>query len=295
VSGAPVRVRHFTDPACPFAFSAERHRQRLRWLYGDQIEWTLHLVVLREERPAPEDWPTDRHDAGRRRLFEENGMPLDWSVPPPASSSWPACLAVAAARRHSDDRACARILRALRVRAMAQLAPDEDAVIDGAIREAGLEPTEVRDWMADPDVEADLRRDMAEARSPSAAARAQDYKLGGPAGERRYSCPSYEFFRTAPAPPDWAVAARFDLPGYRPLEAYETTLANIAPELTRRADPSSVGEVLRWAEWPLATAEVAAVCERPIADVRAELARSEARFRPAGGDGYWSLPREAHP
>ena len=54
-----------------------------------------------------------------------------------------------------------------------------------------------------------------------------------------------------------------------------------------RADPSSVDEVLAWAEMPLATAEVAAVCHREIPDVRAELARV-ARFEPVGGDGYWS-------
>jgi hypothetical protein len=38
---------------------------------------------------------------------------------------------------------------------------------------------------------------------------------------------------------------------------------------------------------PIATAEVAAVCDREIADVRAELARV-ATFLPVGGDGYWT-------
>ncbi len=45
--------------------------------------------------------------------------------------------------------------------------------------------------------------------------------------------------------------------------------------------------MLAWAGIPLATAEVAAVCDREIPDVRAELART-ARFEPVGGDGYWS-------
>jgi len=78
-----------------------------------------------------------------------------------------------------------------------------------------------------------------------------------------------------------------DLPGFRPVEAYETALANIAPELTRRPDPEHVDEVLDWAEMPLATAEVAAVCDRPVTDVREELAHVAA-FEPVGGDGYWS-------
>ena len=32
-----VEIELFTDPACPFAFSAEPIRQRLRWHYGDQL------------------------------------------------------------------------------------------------------------------------------------------------------------------------------------------------------------------------------------------------------------------
>ena len=45
--------------------------------------------------------------------------------------------------------------------------------------------------------------------------------------------------------------------------------------------------MLRWAGMPIATAEVAAVCDRDVADVRAELARV-ATYLPVGGDGYWT-------
>ena len=65
------------------------------------------------------------------------------------------------------------------------------------------------------------------------------------------------------------------------------TLADLAPELERRGDPESPAAVLAWAGIPLATAEIAAVCDRDIADTRAELGGS-ARFDPVGGDGYWS-------
>jgi hypothetical protein len=64
------------------------------------------------------------------------------------------------------------------------------------------------------------------------------------------------------------------------------TLADLAPELDRRDDPESPAAVLAWAGMPLATAEIAAVCDRDIADVRAELERS-ARIDPVGGDSYW--------
>jgi hypothetical protein len=138
-----------------------------------------------------------------------------------------------------------------------------------------------------PEVEEALRADMRSARSPSPASRAQDYKLGGPSEERRYTCPSYELVRATPPPADWPTAQRVDLPGFRPVEAYEAAIANLAPELARRPDPGSVQEVLAWAGVPLATAEVAAVCDLEPADVRGELARA-ARFEPVGVDGYWS-------
>ena len=57
--GAPVLIRHYTDPSCPFAFSAERQRLRLEWLYGAQLEWELHMVVLSDERPG-EGFPPER-------------------------------------------------------------------------------------------------------------------------------------------------------------------------------------------------------------------------------------------
>jgi hypothetical protein len=138
-----------------------------------------------------------------------------------------------------------------------------------------------------PEVEAALQADMTASRSPSPASRAQDYKLGGPDGERRYTCPSYELLRETEPPEDWPTAMRVDLPGFRPVEAYEAAIANLAPELTRREDPRTPAEVLEWAGVPLATVEVAAVMDREAADVRGELARS-ARFEPVGVDGYWS-------
>ena len=55
---APVLIRHFTDPSCPWAFSAERQRLRLLWLYGEQIDWQLHVVVLSEH--VPEDSTPER-------------------------------------------------------------------------------------------------------------------------------------------------------------------------------------------------------------------------------------------
>jgi predicted DsbA family dithiol-disulfide isomerase len=283
-AGAPVLIRHFTDPGCPFAFSAERQRLRLLWLYGDQIDWELHMIVLAEERMT-DAFPPSRMSATRRRLQLLYGMPIDWR-PVEAAASAPACRAVVATRLHAPDREAA-LLRRLRVLNFSAFDLDDPNVIARAASEALIDPEELAVWLADPAVEPALREDMRAARSPSPASRAQDYKLGGPPEERRYTCPSYEMVRATEPPEDWPTASRVDLPGFRPVEAYEAAIANLAPELERRADPSSVEEVLAWAGMPVATAEVAAVCDREIADVRTELARV-ATFQPVGGDGYWT-------
>jgi predicted DsbA family dithiol-disulfide isomerase len=284
-NGTPVRIRHFTDPGCPFAFSAERQRLRIEWLYGDQLSWSTHLIVLAEEPPT--SFSPERIADGRRKLHERYGMPMAWTPLPSAAATEDACRAVVAARLHAPDR-CGALLRRLRVLNFAGHPLDDPAIIARAAAGAGIDAGELEAWMREPEVEEALRADMRAARSPSPASRAQDYKLGGPAEERRYTCPSYELERVAPAPEDWPTAGRVDLPGFRPVEAYEAAIANLAPELERRPDPSGVEEVLAWAGMPLATAELAMVCDRDIADVRDELARV-ARFEPVGGDGYWSL------
>jgi hypothetical protein len=53
------------------------------------------------------------------------------------------------------------------------------------------------------------------------------------------------------------------------------------------SSPQSVEEVLEWAGEPLATAEVAAICEIEHAEARTELARV-ARQDAVGPDGWWT-------
>ena len=279
-----VLIRHYTDPSCPWAFSAERQRMRLLWLYGEQLDWELHMVVLSEE-PRPDASP-ERLSASYRRLAVMYGMPIDWREPVRVAPSIHACRAVVATRLRWPEKEAA-ILRRLRVLNFAGELLDDSDTLELAAGQAGLPVAELAAWADAPEVERALRADMKAARSPSPASRAQDYKLGGPDGERRYTCPSYELLRHTDPPADWPTARRVDLPGFRPVEAYEAAIANLAPELTRRADPGTAAEVLEWAGVPLATAEVAAVMDREPADVRTELARC-ARFEPVGVDGYWS-------
>src|SRR6476661_2406118 len=106
-----MEIELFTDPACPFAFSAEPIRQRLRWHYGDQLSWRLTMIVL-----TLEPGEAEKLAAGAPGLQRKYGMPIDPAPYARPSSSEPACRAVVAARLNSASEAL--LLRRLRVRRM---------------------------------------------------------------------------------------------------------------------------------------------------------------------------------
>src|SRR3954463_7760298 len=94
-----LKLTLFTDPACPFAFSAEPVRRQLQWHYADQLEWTLRMVVL-----TLEPGESARLAGGAPGRQRRSGMPIDPQPYAREFSSEPACLAVVAARLHAPDR-----------------------------------------------------------------------------------------------------------------------------------------------------------------------------------------------
>src|SRR4051794_15953175 len=103
---AEVLITEFTDPGCPFAFSAEPFRRKLEWLYGDRIEWRPRMVVLAE---APDEYLAKGFDPPKqaksfKRLADDYGMPMDTRERPRMAATAPACRAVVAARLHAPDR-----------------------------------------------------------------------------------------------------------------------------------------------------------------------------------------------
>jgi len=263
-----IDIELFTDPACPFAFSAEPIRQRLRWHYGEGLRWRTTMIVLTLE-PGEDK----KLQAGAPGLQRKYGMPIDPSPYPVPSSSEPACRAVVAARLNAPEFE-QRLLRRLRVRRMDGGLLDDPALIAAAATDIGLDPETLRRWTDSPGVEDALQDDITRARRPTDAARALDHKLGGPPSERRYTAPSYEFS---------AGGRTFSLPGFNPIEAYEAVIANLDPTLPRRPQPERVAELLAWFDEPLATAEVELIMGRPA---RTELGRV-AQPIPAGADCYW--------
>ena len=279
---AAVRITEYTDPGCPWAWSAEPFRRRLQWLYGESIDWQERMVGLSE---APEDYEEkgftpEKQAAAFAKISERHGMPIDTSERPRMAATVPACRAFVAAQLNAPAKA-RQLLRCLRVGHFSGGLLDEPATIESAAAEAGLDPDELARWMEQEETERALREEMKAARQPIAAARVLDEKLAGWSGGRRYTCPSYEIER----PQD---EVRIAVPGFQPFAVYDVILANLVPGLEREESGPSVEEVLRWAGTPLATREVAEVTQLSDREAREELGRV-AEERHLGSDGLWKL------
>jgi predicted DsbA family dithiol-disulfide isomerase len=280
---ADVRITEYTDPGCPWAYSAEPFRRRLQWLYGEDVEWEVRMVVLAS---SPDEYlergfTPAKQAAAFKVISRDHGMPIDTAPRPRMAATRPACLAVVAARLHAPEVA-ALLLRCLRVHNFAGDALlDEPEMLELAAASADIDAAELVKWMGDPRAEQALEEDMAAAREPMHAARVLDYKLANWSGGRRYTCPSYEVTRLA----DGVTIA---VPGFQPFAVYDVLLANLVPGTGRRAAPDSVPEVLRWAGAPLATLEIAVLADLEQSDAREQLGRV-ADERHVGADGFWTL------
>jgi predicted DsbA family dithiol-disulfide isomerase len=277
-----VQITEFTDPACPWAYSAEPFRHRLNWLYEGSLEWEPRMVVLAntvEEQEEKGFTPEKLADA-YHQIAHDHRMPIDTRLRPYVAPSRAACKAVVAARLHSDPLTTRRILRGLRIRNFAGEMLDEDSTILAAAAAAGV-GDEIEAWLADSAVEDELERDATDARRPSPAARVLDHKLANWSGGRRYTCPSYEITRLS----DGVTIA---VPGFQPFAVYDAILANLVPGLERRSAPESAAEVLAWTGTALSTQEVAVVCDVGYDAAREELGRVATQTF-VGADGFWAL------
>ena len=279
---ADVCITEFTDPTCPWAWSAEPFRRRLDWHYGEHLEWRVRVVGLSEsgEDNIEKGLTPEKLSSEHKKVAATHGMPIDTSVHERVAASVPACRAIVATRLNSPDHT-RRLLRRLRVLNFSGPLLDEPETIAQAATEAGLDPGELGLWIEQPEVEAQMREDMAAARRPMPAARVLDHKLANWSGGRRYTCPSYEITRLSDG-------VTISVPGFQPFATYDVVLANLVPGLDRTESPERVEQVLAWAEVPLASQEVATVCCIDRNEAREALGRV-ATEEHIGADGLWTL------
>jgi predicted DsbA family dithiol-disulfide isomerase len=276
-----VKVTIYTDPGCPFGFNAQRQEAQLVWHYGHGLDITRRMIVLTDKSSSYEERGLSREMVARNseRLRSTYGMPMRTEPPERMSATIDACRAYVGARLGDPARADL-LLRALRRRAFSEgRALDDPDTITEAGSEVGIGAEALQAWMADDKVEAALREDMAATRAPVPEALALSHRLSKSDGGWRYSTGSAVFERGE---------RRVVMPGFQPFAVYEVAMANVAPDLKRRPSPRSVEDVLSWASYPLATAEIAELRGVGLEAAREELDGAGAELDPAAGDGYWS-------
>jgi len=276
-----LEVTIYTDPGCPFGFSAQRQETQLLWHYGEDIDVLRRMIVLSEKTSSFEDLGLSREmvAGNAKRLRASYGMPMLTEPADRLAATIQACRVYVGARLHEPARADL-LLRALRRRAFAEGRPlDERDTIHAAGGDAGIAADTLDAWSADELVERALREDMAATRAPLPEALALAHRLSRSAGGLRYSTASAVFERGD---------RRVVMPGFQPFAVYEVAIANAGPEIARRPPPETVDEILSWAPYPLATAEVAELRGIAIDQARDELQGAGAMLAAVAGDGYWS-------
>lgn len=102
-----IHVAYFTDPLCPWSWGAEPHLRRLEVEFSDQVRITYVMAGMSRELDAAKKLSSTLD------VIAETGMPADlriWLEHPPRSS-YPACLAVKAAYEQKLDEPFLRRLR----------------------------------------------------------------------------------------------------------------------------------------------------------------------------------------
>jgi 2-hydroxychromene-2-carboxylate isomerase len=286
-----IGVTHFTDPGCPWAYSAWPAHATLKWRYGEQLDWTLAMIGLTEDAAqyAARGYTPTRSAVGYER-FRRFGMPFQITPKARLSATSPACRAVVATRLAAPglEEAALRALQFAQFTTTGTLDdPDTLRSALGAID--GLDAAAIVGSIDDLDVVAAYQADRARARAAAGSPTEFQGRAANTDGAVRYTAPSLVF----EAPDRQGLEAG----GFQPIEAYDVVIANLDPTLERRPPAGDPVEVLDTFPFAMTTAEVAAVMTEhlgvpDLAAVGAGLitATGEGRVarRPAGDGSLWA-------
>jgi protein-disulfide isomerase-like protein with CxxC motif len=286
-----MQVTHFSDPGCPWAWSAGPAFATLRWRYGDQLQWRHVMIGLSAtaEQYERRGYTPERQARGYRS-FRWRGMPFTTEPRERMHGTWAMCRVVVATRRLVPEREWA-VFRALQFAQFtsARRLDDVGQIEDALAWVPGIDPAALVAASLEPETEELFAADRALARSAAGGpTEFQGRSATTPEGEVRFTAPSVVFTTDD--------GRSLECGGFQPLEAYDVCIANLDTSLTRRERAEDVSEVL--AEFPdgLTTAEVAAVmCEhlQPAARDTAEdalisaAAAGDAVRLPFGNDALW--------
>ncbi|HEX3874498.1 MAG TPA: DsbA family protein [Solirubrobacteraceae bacterium] len=286
-----IDATHFSDPGCPWAYSASPALAALQWRYGSQLNWRLVTIGLTEDAQQYIDrgYKPVRQSLGYMMFRDRFGMPFSTSPRPRISATAPACRAIVATRLRQPELEYAAF-RALQFGCFTDsVVFDEEADLVRALeRVDGLDATAIVDAINSPEVTEVYQADRALARQAAGGATEFQGKAAQSDGPVRYTAPSVIF--TA------ADGRTLEVGGFQPLEAYDVAIANLDVTLERTPAPADPLPVLERFPHGLTTQEITAIMaggldapDRKAAETALiELAAAgEATRIPIGDDALW--------
>jgi 2-hydroxychromene-2-carboxylate isomerase len=248
---APISITHFSDPGCPFAYSALPALTALQWRYGDQLSWRHVLIGLTEEAAQYEARGyTPLMSAIGQQRFRRHGMPFGRQPKPRMAATARACRLVVATRLTQPELEWP-MFRALQfVQFTTPLPLDSDEALRAAAeRVPGADVNGLLGRLDAPEVTEAYEADRAEARTAAGTPTDFQGKTANSDGKVRYTAPSL-IFET----PD---GRRLEAGGFQSLGAYDVCIANLDHTLARRGPDGDVGELLEAFPYGLTTRELA--------------------------------------
>jgi protein-disulfide isomerase-like protein with CxxC motif len=286
---ATVNVTHFSDPGCPWAYSASPALAVLRWRYGSQLNWRLVTIGLSEDpRRYIERGYTPTRMAVGNLGFRRYGMPFAAEPRARVAATARACRAIVATRLLEAGREH-DVLRALQFGWFTTTRVlDEDAAIAEALtRVEGLDAAKIVAALDDPATLEAYEADKTLTRTAAGGPTEFQGKARQTDGPVRFSAPSLVFE---------SDGRRLEAGGFQSIEAYDVLIANLDTTLARQAPPEDPREALERFPGGLVSQEVAAIMaqnnQAPDRDA-AERALVElvgaggARRTPLGDDALW--------
>ena len=251
-----ISVTHFTDPGCPWAYSASPALAVMYWRYGDQLEWRLATIGLTEhaDQYVSRGYTPQRASTGYLTFRRRWGMPFATQPRERVVGTGRACRAIVATRLRAPDREYAAF-RALQFGWFTTplLLDDERDIAQALERVPGLDVDTIVGALDDDDVTEAYEADRAAARTAAGGPTEFQGKAAQTDGPVRFTAPSLIFE---------SGDVRLEAGGFQPVEAYDVIVANLDPTLERRGAPDDVVDALAAFPDGLVTAEVAAILTR---------------------------------
>ncbi len=243
----------FNDAACPWGYSANPSLRVLEWRYGDQIEWRLVMIGLRDEVSDLMKEQFDPAGVARLMVFRERfGMPFSLQPKARPASTGRGCRAVVAARLLFPGSEF-RVLRALQLANFTStlLLDDDDQIRSVLAETGGVDADAIVESLDGPDVTEAYERDKAEARSAAGTAiETQGKASTSDEGVVRYTAPSVVFEHDG---------RRLVAGGWQTDLAYDLCVTNLDPTVQRTPPPETPAPLLERFPDGLTIAEIAAL------------------------------------